>query len=128
MATAPPNQKAHNPLRHLPSIFALPALQRRLARAKVGPPRSEEELVALLELDPLSVARGLRAVSPSVFRQSKAIPSVRELVGGLGTMLAQRLFRATGEGVEDDPALLEPRREVVQQAEHVGDVRRPSSR
>ncbi len=107
MATAPPNQKAHNPLRHLPSIFVLPALQQRLARAKVGPPRSEEELVALLELDPLSVARGLRAVSPSVFRQSKAIPSVRELVGSLGTMLAQRLFRAKGEGVEDDPALLE---------------------
>ncbi len=107
MAAAPQHQQAQNPLRHLPSIYALPALQEKLARAEIGPPRSEEELVALLELDPLSVARGLRAVSPAVFRQSKAIPSVRELVSELGTMLAQRLFRATGKTAADDPELIQ---------------------
>jgi len=97
--------RAHNPLRHLPSMLAMPTLQRRLARAGTGLPRNEDELVALLELDPLTVARALRASSSVVFRKANALPSVREIVRSLGTSLSKRLFRANGADVTDHPEL-----------------------
>ena len=63
-----PFQSARNPLRKLPSVLAIPALRRRLERAGTVQPQLEDELVAMLELDPLAAVRALRAVQPPACR------------------------------------------------------------
>ncbi|MGK0302971.1 MAG: hypothetical protein ACI89X_003858, partial [Planctomycetota bacterium] len=84
--------RAHNPLRQLPSVLAMPDLQQRLQRVMHEQAIDEDELVALLKLDPLAVVRGLRAASTVVFRQANALPTVRGIVRSLGPTLSKRLF------------------------------------
>jgi diguanylate cyclase (GGDEF)-like protein len=86
-------------------MLALPTLQRQLARAGTERPKSEDELVALLELDPLATVRALRASSAFVFRTVHTMPSVREVVRALGPTLSKRLFRAGGADVPDHAPL-----------------------
>ena len=92
MSTSSSFQTAQSPLRRLPSALALPALRRRLERAGARPPRSEEELVTALEVDPLAAARALRAARPAAFGGCDALPSARQLVRALGPSVAARLF------------------------------------
>ncbi len=65
----------------------------------------EDELVALLKLDPLAVVRGLRAASTVVFRQANALPTVRAIVRSLGPTLSKRLFLQPTTEVADDADL-----------------------
>lgn len=94
-ALATPFATTHNPLRQLPSVLAIPDLQRRLSRVLRELPVGEDELVALLKIDPLAVIRGLRAASSVVFRQANALPTVRGIVRSIGPTLSKRLFRQT---------------------------------
>lgn len=107
MSTSSPLPSAGNPLRKLPSILATPTLRRRLERAGTVPPQREDELVALLELDPLAAARALRAAKPAIFREADSIPSARELVRCLGTQLSARLFACDPCRVADEDGLLQ---------------------
>lgn len=84
---------ADNPLRRLPSVLAMPDLQRRLSRVLREMEVGEEELTALLKLDPLAAVRGLRAVGAQVFCPESELPSVPAIVKGLGQPLTKRLFR-----------------------------------
>lgn len=70
----------------------MPDLQQRLQRVMHEQAIDEDELVALLKLDPLAVVRGLRAASTVVFRQANALPTVRGIVRSLGPTLSKRLF------------------------------------
>jgi len=107
LPTTPLFQSARNPLRQLPSVLALPALRRALARSGQAPPDTEDELVALLELDPLAAARALRIAAPQVFRSGDTTPDARGLVQELGAPLARRLFACEAARREDAGALLE---------------------
>lgn len=105
MKPTPPFIRAHNPLRRLPSMLAMPTLQRRLARSGTGLPETEDELVALLELDPLAAVRALRASGAVVFRKTNTLPSIRDLVRSLGMTVGKRLFQASGADVDEHPEL-----------------------
>lgn len=86
----------------------MPGLRRRLQDVLDRRAIGEDELVALLRLDPLAVVRGLRAASTLVFRRANALPTVRDIVRSLGPTLSKRLF-------------LEPRVEV-HECEHLRDL------
>ncbi|MFK7743384.1 MAG: diguanylate cyclase [Planctomycetota bacterium] len=86
-------QHANNPLHRLPSVLAMPDLQRRLSRVLREMVMGEDELVALLKLDPLAVVRGLRAAGAVVFAQASGLPTVRGIVRNLGGSLSKRLFK-----------------------------------
>jgi len=105
--TTPPFQSAQNPLRQLPTVLALPALRRMLARSGATPPDAEDDLVGWLELDPLSAARALRAATPQVFRDQDSLPSARSLVRELGAPLTGRLFASEEIPRADAAELLE---------------------
>lgn len=96
MSDTSPFQNARNPLRRLPSVLAVPTLRSRLVRADRARPTREDELVKMLELDPLSAARALRAASPSVFGAQRSLLSARDIIQRLGEELGARLF-------DDDP-------------------------
>lgn len=68
-------------------------------------PMGEDELVALLKLDPIAVIRGLRAASAIVFPQTAEQPTVRGIVRSLGPTLTQRLFEPTGNQIADSDEL-----------------------
>ncbi len=92
MTHAPSSSPTGNPLRLLPSVLAMPDLQRRLGRVLQELELGEDELVAILKLDPLAVVRGLRAANAAVFRQGNVLPTVRGMVRSLGVTLSKRLF------------------------------------
>ncbi len=70
----------------------MPGLQQHLGRVMREQVIGEDELVALLKIDPLTVVRGLRAASTAVFRQTNALPTVRGIVRNLGPTLSKKLF------------------------------------
>lgn len=90
-AALPPG--ASNPLRNLPAALAMRHLaavvRPRLQRADLG----EDELVALLQLDPLAVVRGLRCAHAPVFRGAAGLASVRRMVQCLGPHDSRRLLQ-----------------------------------
>ncbi|MEC8651140.1 MAG: diguanylate cyclase [Planctomycetota bacterium] len=102
-----PFQSARNPLRKLPSVLAIPALRRRLERAGTVQPQLEDELVAMLELDPLAAVRALRAAQPPACRESDEMLSVRQLVRRLGPQHAARIFACDSVHVADEAGLME---------------------
>ena len=106
MSNSSPFQNARNPLRRLPSVLAAPTLYSRLARAGRARPTREDELVEMLELDPLAAARALRAASPSVFGTQRSLMSARDLVQRLGEELSARLFADQRCDVEGEDELL----------------------
>ena len=82
-----------SPLRQLPSVLALTDLQRRLTRVLSKLPIGEAEMIALLKIDPLALARGMRAANTPVFKQSTDLPTAGGIVASLGPTLSQRLFQ-----------------------------------
>ncbi len=92
MPTRSPTATGQNPLRVLPSALAIHDIQPRILRALRGRTAREADLVAALQLDPLAVVRGLRAVHAPAFRQTRAIPEVGRIVQSLGTTLCWRLL------------------------------------
>src|SRR5688572_5446018 len=92
VTTVPLSVIAGNPLRSLPSVLAMHDLQPGARRALDSIERGGNELVALLQLDPLAVVRGLRAAYAPVFRQSPALPSVRRMVQCHGPAISRRLL------------------------------------
>lgn len=102
-----PFHSAPNPLRKLPSVLAIPALRRRLERAGTVQPQLEDELVAMLELDPLAAVRALRAAQPPVFRETDTMLSARDLVQRLGPQLTARIFACEPVHVADEAGLME---------------------
>ena len=107
MPTTSPFPCAHNPLRQLPTVLALPAVRRALQRSQAAPPSTEDELVAWVELDPLAAARALRAATPQVFWDQNTSPSARDIVRELGAPLTRRLFTCEAVERRDTAALLE---------------------
>ncbi len=77
-------------------------LQPRAQRALESIQAGTNELVALLQLDPLAVVRGLRAAHAPVFRQSPALPSVRAMVQCVGPAISRRLLLNEPVVVEAD--------------------------
>lgn len=104
---APNPTPPQNPLRKLPSVLSLPRLHRRLNRILNQLELGEEELVALLGIDPLAIVRGLRAANAPAFRSGNTPTTVRGIVRALGPTLALRLFRQTETDL-DDAQPLEP--------------------
>jgi hypothetical protein len=94
-----------NPLRSLPSTLAIADVQRAVLAAGRERFHDEDGLVALLQLDPLAVVRGLRAAQAPVSRQSPTLPSVRALVKCLGPMVTRRLLIVPPVPVEADSPL-----------------------
>lgn len=92
MTIRPASAGANNPLRCLPSALALHDVQPRVHRVLVSSRLGEEEMVAVLQLDPLAVLRGLRAAHAPVFRESPSLPSVRRMVQCLGIANSRRLL------------------------------------
>lgn len=107
MPTTRPFQSAHNPLRRLPSVLALPPLRGALQRSGAAAPETEDELVAWLELDPLAAARALRAATPQVFGAADEMPDAKSLVRELGAPRTRRLFACEAAGRDDAAAMLE---------------------
>ena len=50
-------------------------------------------MIALLKIDPLALARGMRAANTPVFKQTTAPTTVAGIVASLGPTLSQRLFQ-----------------------------------
>ena len=50
-------------------------------------------MVALLKIDPLALARAMRAANTPAFNQTTALPTVGGIVASLGPTLSQRLFQ-----------------------------------
>ncbi len=76
----------------LPSVLAIRDLQRRLRRALRGRMVGENDLVKILQLDPLAVLRGLRVANAPVFGSGIGPPTVRRLIQTLGPALSGRLL------------------------------------
>lgn len=81
-----------NPLRTMPSVLAMRDVQPRVHQVLSGSRLGEDEMVAVLQLDPLAVLRGLRATNAPVFRTSTMTPSVRGIVRSLGQANSRRLL------------------------------------
>ncbi|MCR9245756.1 MAG: GGDEF domain-containing protein [bacterium] len=83
----------------MPSVLAICDLRRRirrhLGRQRIG----EDELVALLVLDPPAVLRGLRAATSPVYGPTTERWTVRRLVKALGPALSQRLALTPERGM-----------------------------
>ncbi len=92
MTFRPSFATAHNPLRHLPSVLAMHDVQPRVHQVFGAMRGTEDDLVAVLKLDPLAVLRGLRAAHAPVFRQTPSLPTVREMVQRLGKTISRQLF------------------------------------
>lgn len=83
---------AHHPLAGLPSVLAVRDLRRRLRHHLRGRALPDDEVVQILELDPLAVLRGLRAAAAPVFGGGPAVWTVRTMVQSLGPAMARRLL------------------------------------
>ncbi|MBL8754998.1 MAG: diguanylate cyclase [Planctomycetes bacterium] len=81
-----------NPLRVLPSALAMPDIQPRILRVLRGSSARDGDLLTALQLDPLAVVRGLRAMHAPAFRGARSVPSVRAMVAHLGPTLCWRLL------------------------------------
>ncbi|MBL8748767.1 MAG: diguanylate cyclase [Planctomycetes bacterium] len=88
-----------NPVGSLPSVLAIRDLQRRLWRVLREMRVGQEELVRILQLDPLAVVRGLRAACAPIFGTSPSGWSVRRIVKTLGPALSRRLLDTPTIGV-----------------------------
>jgi diguanylate cyclase (GGDEF)-like protein len=85
------------PLGNLPSVLAIRDLKRRLGRVLRDADVGQEELIRILQLDPLAVVRGLRAANAPIFSTVESGWSVRRLGEVLGPALTRQLL--------DTPAL-----------------------
>lgn len=83
----------------MPSVLAIRDLQRRLWRVLREMPVGQDELVRILQLDPLAVVRGLRAASAPIFGRNHANWTVRRVVQTLGPALSRRLLDTPAIGV-----------------------------
>ncbi|HEX6811300.1 MAG TPA: diguanylate cyclase [Planctomycetota bacterium] len=92
MTDKPPTASPGNPLIGLPSVLAIRDLQRRLRHVLSGRPVGEDQLVKILQLDPLSVLRGLRVANSPVFGSSATPLNVRRLVQVLGPAMSARML------------------------------------
>ncbi len=81
-----------NPMASLPSVLAIRDLQRRLHRSLAGGRVEADLVVGILKLDPLAVARGLRAANASVYGPPSRGWSVPMLAHTLGPALSRRLL------------------------------------
>jgi diguanylate cyclase (GGDEF)-like protein len=96
---------SENPLGNLPSLLAIRDLRRRLGRELRGRSVSQEEVVRILQLDPLAVVRGLRAASAPIFGPPLNGWSVRSMASRLGPALSRRLLKTPTFGVAGTTAL-----------------------
>ena len=92
MTAIPAISTSSNPLGAMASVLAIRDLQRRLWRVLREMPVGQDELVRILQLDPLAVVRGLRAASAPVFGTNVPNWSVRRIVQTLGPALSRRLL------------------------------------
>lgn len=92
MTAIPAISTSSNPLGAMASVLAIRDLQRRLWRVLREMPVGQDELVRILQLDPLAVVRGLRAASAPVFGTNVPHWSVRRIVQTLGPALSRRLL------------------------------------
>ncbi|MBZ0153571.1 MAG: GGDEF domain-containing protein [Planctomycetes bacterium] len=91
MAAHPEAPIAANALAALPSMLALEDIERRWRRVLGEVRLTDEQIGALLSLDPLAVVRGLREANAPIF-DSPATTTVRGLVARLGPAMALRLL------------------------------------
>jgi len=96
---------SENPLGNLPSLLAIRDLRRRLGRELRGRSVSQDEVVRILQLDPLAVVRGLRAASAPIFGPAVSGWSVRSMASRLGPALSRRLLKTPTFGVAGTTAL-----------------------
>lgn len=94
MLSPAPSSCRDNPLGHLPSVLAIRDLRRRLGRALQGRDVRQDEVVRILQLDPLAVVRGLRAAAAPAFGPPPPAWSVRRIAERLGPAPARRLLQA----------------------------------
>lgn len=80
-------------------MLAVRDLRRRLRHHLRGRALPDEEVVQILELDPLAVLRGLRAAAAPVFGGGPAVWTVRTMVQSLGPAVARRLLDTPVQGV-----------------------------
>lgn len=80
-------------------MLAIRDLQRRLWRVLREMPVGNDELVRILQLDPLAVVRGLRSANAPVFGASHSEWSVQRIVQTLGPALSRRLLDTPAIGV-----------------------------
>lgn len=83
----------------MPSVLAVRDLRRRLRHFLAGRALPDDEVVQILELDPLAVLRGMRAAASPVFGGGPAVWTVRALVQNLGPAMARRLLDTPVQGV-----------------------------
>lgn len=83
---------SHTPLATLPSLLALRDLRQRVLHRFAEEPLDGTHLVQLLELDPLTLLRGLRAATAPLFGAGNEEWSVLRVVQTLGTTQTRRLF------------------------------------
>lgn len=99
VSASPSISASSNPLGSIASVLAIRDLQRRLWRVLREMPVGQEELVRILQLDPLAVVRGLRAASAPIFGANVERWSVRSVVQTLGPALSRRLLDTQAIGV-----------------------------
>ncbi|MEO6594864.1 MAG: diguanylate cyclase [Planctomycetota bacterium] len=80
-------------------MLAIRDLQRRLWRVLREMPVGEDEVVRILQLDPLSVVRGLRAANAPVLRSENMPLTVRGMAQAIGPALSRRLLDVPVAGV-----------------------------
>lgn len=96
---------SENPLGKLPSVLAIRDLRRRLGRELRGRSVDQEEVVRILQLDPLAVVRGLRAAAAPIFGAPASGWSVRSMAERLGPALSRRLLKSPTLGVAGTTSL-----------------------
>jgi diguanylate cyclase (GGDEF)-like protein len=94
-----PIPTAQNPLASIPSVLAIRDLRRRLRRRLGKNSVSDEDLIGILQLDPLAALRGLRCATAPIFGDQQAAWSIRSLVQVLGPALSRRLIDTPTLGV-----------------------------
>ncbi|MBL9077049.1 MAG: diguanylate cyclase [Planctomycetes bacterium] len=99
MSTPTASTRTTNPLGSLPSVLAIRDLRRRLGRELRGRAVTQDEVVRILQLDPLAVVRGLRAASAPIFGAPSTGWTVRSMANRLGPALSRRLLRTPTLGV-----------------------------
>lgn len=105
MSTPTSITSAANPLGSLPSVLGIRDLRRRLGRELRGRSVSQDDVVRMLQLDPLAVVRGLRAASAPIFGAPENGWSVRSMVGRIGPALSRRLLKTPTVGVAGTTSL-----------------------
>ncbi len=96
---------SENPLGSLPSLLGIRDLRRRLGRELRGRSVNQDEVVRILQLDPLAVVRGLRAASAPIFGPPTDGWSVRSMANRIGPALSRRLLKTQTIGVAGTTSL-----------------------